>query len=592
MAESYEVRDTEKGVEPSEQQGALAALRLRANLFAEEIAHRPNLGLTVAPKREIEMCAEIGILTAPLPRKEGGLGLGVDAGTQSTLMRVLAALGGADLALGRIYEGHVNGLLLVQKYGSAEQVSRLAEDVRGGMISGVWNTGRSEVLKLATEKDGYRLVGEKTFATGVSFVQRPVVTAELAGHGWQMCLLQMERMSASIDRSFWHPLGMESSESYGVDFTGGRVREDELIGEPGDFYREPTFRGGAVRFAAVQAGAVMRLHALFAEWLNEPRREGDPYQVARLGEVAIAAQEAAMWVEKAAAVSEECLNRADKAYAERMIECANMMRAAIERLGTSVMQRVTAGVGAHGLLQPARFERVIRDLTMYLRQPASDATLAAIGRSSLEKSYKRVDGSSAGFWSDGGKEESLPAKYFERIYAQKRDPWDFESSTYEKLKYQATLDALPRDRYMRGLEVGCSIGVLTRLLSDRCDAMLGLDLSHQALAVARARCVDLEQVSFACLQVPHAMPKGHFDLIVVSEVAYYWSFSDLEKAADELAARHERGGHLVLVHLTESVADYPLSGDEVHDYWLSRDEWHPVGNNRQERFRIDVLERD
>ena len=591
MAETYELQDKGEGIAAESRADELGALCARVRALAEELAHRPNLGLTAAPKREIERCAEIGLLTAPLPVDEGGLGLGVEPGSHGTLMQVLAAVGGADLALGRIYEGHVNGLLLVQRYGSAEQVKRLAADVRKGMISGVWNTGKPELLKLMADGEGFRFEGEKNFATGAAFVQRPIVTAEIEGRGWQMCLLRMDELATSIDRSFWHPMGMESSESYGVDFTGGRLRREDLIGGPGDFYCDPMFRGGAARFAAVQAGAVMRLHAMFAEWLDEMRRGDDPYQVARLGEVAISAQEAAMWVEKAAAVSEESFYRTDKAHVERMIECANMMRVAIERIGTSVMQRVTAGVGAHGLLQPARFERVIRDLTMYLRQPAPDATLAAIGRSSLDKSHKRSEGSSYGFWSDGGREESLPAKYFERIYARDRDPWSFESSEYERTKYEATLMALPQARYRSALEIGCSIGVLTKLLAVRCDALLSVDLSETALAVARERLHGFAQVSFARMQIPREMPEGTFDLILVSEVAYYWSLPDLERAADELAARQKAGGNLVLVHLTEKVPDYPLTGDEVHAYWLSRSEWTRVGGERRERFRIDVLQR-
>lgn len=265
-----------------------------------------------------------------------------------------------------------------------------------------------------------------------------------------------------------------------------------------------------------------------------------------------------MWVEKGAAVCEESFYRTDKAHVERMIECANMMRVAIERLGTGVMQRVTTGVGAHGLLQPARFERVIRDLTMYLRQPAPDATLAAIGRYSLEKSHRRSEGSGDGFWRDGFREESLPPKYFERIYTQKRDPWEFETSEYEREKYGATVGALPEERYERGLEVGCSIGVLTKLLAERCDELVAVDVSETALRVAKGRCPG---VSFACLRVPEEMPSGMFELIVVSEVAYYWSLADLARAADELAARHMDGGHLVLVHLTEWVPDYPLTGE-------------------------------
>ncbi len=571
--------------------GEREELLQRARALAEELAHRPNLGLQTAPKREIERCAEIGLLMAPFPAGLGGVGLGVEAGSQLTLMRILAAIGGADLALGRIYEGHVNGVLLVLRYGSDAQVRQLAKDVREGMLSGVWNTGGAEVLRLIPDGSGYRFEGVKTFATGAAFVRRPVVTAEIPERGWQMAVPHMETIGPSIDRSFWHPFGMESSESFGVDFSGGVVHADDLIGAPGDFYKDPMFRGGAIRFAAVHAGALMRLHQMFAEWLDERHRGDDPYQVARLGEVAIASQEAAMWVEKAAAVAEECFYRSEKTHSERMIECANMMRVAIERLATCVMQKVTAGIGAHGLLQPARFERMIRDLTMYLRQPAPDQTLAAIGRYSIEKTHRRSEGSADGFWSDSKREESLPPRYFQRIYSRNGDPWQFETSEYERRKYQDTLDSLPRERYATGVEVGCSIGVLTRQLAGRCDSLLGLDVTEKALTRARERSKDLPEVRFDCMRVPQEMPEGEFELVMLSEVAYYWTRSDMEKAADRWAEQHVRGGHLVLVHLTEWVPDYPQTGDQVHEYWLARPEWKHVGGARRERYRIDVLER-
>ena len=130
-----------------------------------------------------------------------------------------------------------------------------------------------------------------------------------------------------------------------------------------------------------------------------------------------------------------------------------------------------------------------------------------------------------------------------------------------------------------------------KTLAERCDELLGLDVSETALAVARARCHDKEKISFARMRVPNEMPEGRFDLVVMSEVAYYWSISDLEKTANSMVARHERGGHLILVHLTEDVPDYPLTGDEVHEYWLSRAEWNRVKFCREERFRIDVLEK-
>ena len=93
------------------------------------------------------------------------------------------------------------------------------------------------------------------------------------------------------------------------------------------------------------------------------------------------------------------------------------------------------------------------------------------------------------------------------------------------------------------------------------------------------------------MQVPDEFPSGSFDLIMVSEVAYYWQREDLKRAMDGLAQRHERGGHLLLVHLTEPVKDYPLTGDEVHTLWTARPEWTVVHSRREPRFRLDVLEK-
>ena len=385
---------------------------------------------------------------------------------------------------------------------------------------------------------------------------------------------------------------MEASESFGVDFTGAAVTREDLIGAPGDFYRDPLFRGGAIRFAAVQAGAILRLHRLFAEWLERGGRGSDPYQVARLGEIAVGAQEAVLWVERAAAVAEQgLLPLADKLASERMLECANMMRIAIERIATAVMPRVISGVGAHGLLQPHPFERILRDLTMYLRQPAPDQTLAEVGRASLRKTHLRGDGATNGFWTEAEAHASLPATYFRNIYARSDDPWSFRTSEYEDAKYRVTLDSLPRERYGRVVEIGCSIGVLTERLASHCDDLLGLDVSERALEQARQRCVHLRQVHFACMEVPHEIPEGLFDLILLSEVAYYWTRRDLERAAALLAARQEQGGHLILVHYTPFVPDYPLTGDQVHDFWRARSEWKVVRHSRHELYRVDVLER-
>ena len=278
-----------------------------------------------------------------------------------------------------------------------------------------------------------------------------------------MILLRMEAPevadSLKMDARSWTPLGMEGSGSYTVEFTGGMIAPTDLIGAPGDFYRDPLFRGGAARFAAVHGGATVRLFRMFAEWLELTGRDGDPYQIARLGEIGLRAQEAVLWSERAAAMAEHGLSlRADKLAAERVVEFAGMMRVAIERGASAVMAIIAPGVGARGLMQPHRFERILRDLMMYLRQPAPDQTLAEIGRAAMRTLRLRGEVTA---WQEDTRAGSLSPAYFEGVYANSADPWNFETSEYEAAKYADTLACLPRERFTSALEVGCSIGVLT-----------------------------------------------------------------------------------------------------------------------------------
>ena len=203
----------------------------------------------------------------------------------------------------------------------------------------------------------------------------------------------------------------------------------------------------------------------------------------------------------------------------------------------------------------------------------------------------RMGGMAEGAEDGGEGRRSLEPEYFRRVYAASRDPWGFETSAYEAAKYADTLRALPRARYGRGLEVGCSIGVLTERLAERCERLVAIDVAEAALAVARERCGGLAGVEFGRMQFPEERPEGRFDLVVVSEVAYYWGAEWLGRAMDAVAAMQEMGGQLVLVHWTPEVADYPTSGDAVHDRWLGRAEYRRVDGWRRERYRLDVLER-
>ncbi|TFB68421.1 PIG-L family deacetylase [Cryobacterium sp. Hz9] len=160
--------------------------------------------------------------------------------------------------------------------------------------------------------------------------------------------------------------------------------------------------------------------------------------------------------------------------------------------------------------------------------------------------------------------QTLTAGFFEGVYASGPDPWGFESRWYEKRKRSALIAALPRQRFSTALELGCSTGVLTAELAEYCDTLLCIDLVEEPLTIARERLAGRPGVTFECRTVPGEWPDGAFDLIVLSEVGYYCSASDLRRLLERCRASLAPNGVLVACHWRHPVAEHPLTGDAVH----------------------------
>jgi cyclopropane fatty-acyl-phospholipid synthase-like methyltransferase len=188
--------------------------------------------------------------------------------------------------------------------------------------------------------------------------------------------------------------------------------------------------------------------------------------------------------------------------------------------------------------------------------------------------------------------QTLKSEYFDALYAADPDPWNFAASPYEQAKYRLTLNAMPELHYRSALEVGCSIGVLTRLLASRCDFVVAIDAAETPLIEARRRCADLPGVRFEQMFAPDEWPDGEFDLILLSEVVYYFGRKDVGRLADRVTRTLVRDGFVILVHWTAET-NYPLSGDEAAALFIKE-----VGPTcvveraeRHQEFRLDVLSR-
>jgi alkylation response protein AidB-like acyl-CoA dehydrogenase len=277
------------------------------------------------------------------------------------LYDALRLVGGADLSLGRIWEGHVNAAQLVDAYGDAAQ--RAAIDA-GGRVLGVWNTEPVPGMTIVREGTRWRMSGAKTFATGGGHIDAALITARLPDGGKQMVLANLDGLSMRADNAGWRVRGMRGTCSGRFDFDGLVVPDDALIGAPGDYEREPRFSAGAWRFAAVQLGAAQALVRHLRGHLVATGKGGDAIQRARFAGCVAAVRGAGAWVERAATRAE--------AADEDAIALTLMARGVVEEAALGVMEAAARGVGTAAFFDDSRIDRITRDLGLYLRQPVPD----------------------------------------------------------------------------------------------------------------------------------------------------------------------------------------------------------------------------
>jgi alkylation response protein AidB-like acyl-CoA dehydrogenase len=281
------------------------------------------------------------------------------------LLAVLRYVGGADLSLGRIFEGHVNATQLVHAYGDDAQRAALARDLAGGRVYGVWNTEPAPGMRIAQAAVGdYRLSGAKCFATGAGYLDAALITALWPDGGKQMVLADLSNAASRVDNSAWQVRGMRGTQSGTLDFEAMIVGDDALIGGAGDYEREPRFSAGAWRFTAVQLGAVEALLRHWRDHLIAAGKAGDAIQRARIGAAIVATRSAAIWVARAAHLAEQ---GADDAIAHVL-----MTRGVVEEAGLLVMEGAARAAGTASFFAGSRIDRITRDLGLYLRQPVPD----------------------------------------------------------------------------------------------------------------------------------------------------------------------------------------------------------------------------
>ncbi|WP_322034129.1 SAM-dependent methyltransferase [Paraburkholderia sp. J76] len=187
------------------------------------------------------------------------------------------------------------------------------------------------------------------------------------------------------------------------------------------------------------------------------------------------------------------------------------------------------------------------------------------------------------------------ARYFDDKFAASPDPWRYRYSWYEARKRALLLASLPREHYRSGFEPACAIGALSADLACRCDHLLCGDFSPRAVEAAQARLASLTNVRVQTLTMPIDWPAGQFDLIVVSEFAYYLDAGDCTTLAMLAASSLAADGTLACCHWRHGGETWMLQSAEVHGIFAraaSNALLHEVARIEDADFLLDVWSRD
>lgn len=329
----------------------------------------------------------------------------------SALLNFLRQVGYLDLTLGRIVEGHLNGLQLVHTFGEPKQWREIQDRARGGELSAIWDSelpGQGVVISEAGDGE-ICLTGNKAFASASDQARMAVLTATW-GDGTaharqkQMVLLDPQVEGVSLGDSKLELLGVKATATRSLCLEKVALPSQCLIGEPGDYLREPWLTAGAVRFLALWVGAMERLLELVRENYQKtgsPARTASVQRAARLGAVVWQARAlldslgqslsrlmtVASLEDQSATALEAAPVRARRDWAQDSL-CSQTLcaRHAIETLAHEALRLTEQEIGLKGMVEGHPLARLVRDLTVYLRQPATDTSLDRSGRYVLQGS--------------------------------------------------------------------------------------------------------------------------------------------------------------------------------------------------------------
>ncbi len=166
---------------------------------------------------------------------------------------------------------------------------------------------------------------------------------------------------------------------------------------------------------------------------------------------------------------------------------------------------------------------------------------------------------------------------FDPVYARaEQDAWRYTENPFERTRFARIIDVLDGLVIDNALEVGCAEGHLTRLLAGCVQRLLACDIVDTALARARRHCADLENVRFLNIDVRSRWPDETFDLLIYSDVLYYFSKPEVRRVLRASAEHIRIGGHLLFANEWHDHYRWKTPPTYIMDQLGGSPLWQPV----------------
>ena len=331
--------------------------------------------------REMSRLHRDGLLFGCVPRAFGGAGIGQDGKEAVTTFEILRRLGRASLPVARLFEGHINAVKLIALYGHHELKTELFGVISHGAILGVWGADGSRAVTYELQPDDTAILsGTKIFASGLGCVTHAVVPAKSAADLTVTRLFVVEVSEAERqDAAAWTAAGMKSTLSGHYKLDGLRIVPGRMLGQPGDYEREPYFDGGVWRYCAAHVGGAEALidHALSA--LMKRNHPENPFDLARMGRAIGSCRAAAAlvreWSVRVESAGMASVGNGKIDSSEEAMAGALLARAFVANMAMEVLQDCERCLGTSAHMTDTAVERLRRDLSLYIRQASPDAKL-------------------------------------------------------------------------------------------------------------------------------------------------------------------------------------------------------------------------